>query len=70
VPLEIDDTIVRPGDLVVCDAINGVVVIPIDKLSDVLELLPRLTSADDQAKNAVTEGMSVSEAFRTFRDGR
>ncbi|KAH8812006.1 ribonuclease E inhibitor RraA/Dimethylmenaquinone methyltransferase [Xylogone sp. PMI_703] len=67
VPLDIDGTIVKPGDLVFCDATEGVVVIPLEKVKDVLELLPRLTQADNAVIEAVKGGMSVKEAFTKFR---
>ncbi|KAI5298387.1 hypothetical protein KEM55_003450, partial [Ascosphaera atra] len=56
-----------PGDIIFCDAINGTVAIPADLLDDVLELMPKLVAADDKVKEAVKGGMSVFEAFKTFR---
>ena len=51
-----------------CDAeANGVVAIPRDKVRDVLNLLPRLTAADNKVKAAVQGGMSVYDAFQTHR---
>lgn len=67
VPLDVDGTIINPGDLVFCDPANGVVVIPQDKVGDVVDLLPKLTAADDRVKEAVASGMSVHEAFKTHR---
>ena len=55
VPLDIDGTLVSPGDLAFSDPINGVVVIPQDKVSAVVELLPRLTSADDKVKEELLQ---------------
>jgi hypothetical protein len=46
---------------------EGVVAIPRDLLEPVLELMPKLISMDDQAKEAVSQGMAVAEAFKTFR---
>jgi regulator of RNase E activity RraA len=65
--LDIDGTLVSPGDLAVSDPVNGVVVIPQDKVSAVLELLPKLTSADDKVKEDVLKGMTVFEAFKIHR---
>lgn len=45
---------------------EGVVAIPRDLLEPVMELMPKLISMDDQAKNAVAQGMTVAEAFKTF----
>ncbi|CAM1506397.1 Fc.00g060380.m01.CDS01 [Cosmosporella sp. VM-42] len=67
VPLDIDGTLVSPGDLAVSDPINGVVVIPQDQVNAVLELLPKITSADDKVKEDVLKGMKVHEAFKIHR---
>lgn len=67
VPLDIDGTVVSPGDVAFSDSVNGVVVIPRDKVDAVLELLPQLTSADEKVKRDVQEGVSVREAFRRHR---
>lgn len=66
-PLDIDGTLVSPGDLAFSDPINGVVIIPKAKVSAVLELLPRLTSADDKVKEDVLKGVTVHEAFKRHR---
>ncbi|KAL2756008.1 hypothetical protein ACRALDRAFT_1064009 [Sodiomyces alcalophilus JCM 7366] len=67
VPLDIDGTLVTPGDLVFSDPANGVVVIPKDKVDQVLGLLPRLTAADDRVKEDVLKGVSVYDAFKAHR---
>ncbi|PNY27242.1 4-hydroxy-4-methyl-2-oxoglutarate aldolase [Tolypocladium capitatum] len=67
VPVEINGTIVTPGDVAFHDPTNGVVVIPRDKVDQVLELLPRLTAADEKVKEDVLKGMSVYEAFKLHR---
>lgn len=67
VDLEFDGTVARPGDLAFCDPVNGIVVIPQDKVSQVLDWLPRLTSADDKVKQDVAQGVSVFEAFKRHR---
>lgn len=46
---------------------EGVVVIPRELLGPVLELMPKLISMDDQAKDAVAQGMTVTDAFKKFR---
>lgn len=46
---------------------EGVIVIPRDLLGPVLELMPKLISMDDQAKEAVEQGMTVTDAFKKFR---
>ena len=67
VPLNIDGTIIKPGDLVFSDAINGVVIIPQDQVSEVVSLLPYLVEADDRVKGDVSNGMTVHEAFKKHR---
>jgi regulator of RNase E activity RraA len=67
VPLDIDGVTVTPGDIAFMDPANGVVVIPKDKVAQVLELLPRLTAADDKVKHDVLNGQTVYEAFKRHR---
>lgn len=67
VPLDLDGTIVQPGDLVFSDAANGVIVIPQGKVSEVISMLPGLVSADDRVKVDVSKGMTVQEAFKKHR---
>jgi regulator of RNase E activity RraA len=65
--LDIDGTIVKPGDLVFSDVTNGVIIIPQEKLSELLSLLPRLIEADDRVKEDVGKGITVQEAFKKHR---
>jgi regulator of RNase E activity RraA len=67
VSLDIDGTIVNPGDLVFSDPTNGVVVIPEDQVAEVIALLPGLVEADDRVKEDVAKGVTVQEAFKTHR---
>ncbi|CAG8946781.1 unnamed protein product [Penicillium salamii] len=67
VPISIGGVTVSPGDIVFCDPLEGVVAIPRELLGQVLELMPKLTAMDDQAKEAVANGMSVTDAFKKFR---
>jgi regulator of RNase E activity RraA len=67
VELNLEGTIVRPGDLVFSDAVNGVIVIPLEKVDQVIEMLPRLMEADDKVKEDVAKGMTVQEAFKKHR---
>lgn len=67
VPLDVDGTVINPGDLVFADPVNGVVAIPRDKIDQVLELLPKLTAADDKVKEDVLNGKSVHDAFKAHR---
>ena len=71
VPIEHEEVTIAPGDLVVSDVENGgVVVIPRDKVGEVVELIPRLVEADEKVKRDVgAGGMSLTEAFATHRKG-
>ncbi|CCF32375.1 DlpA domain-containing protein [Colletotrichum higginsianum] len=68
VPINVDGTVINPGDLVFADPANGVVAIPKDKIDQVLELLPKLTAADDKVKEDVLRGVSVHDAFKNHRN--
>ncbi|CCE34093.1 related to dlpA protein [Claviceps purpurea 20.1] len=67
VPLDINGVIVSPGDIAFQDPVNGVVIIPRDKLGRVLDLLPGLTAADERVKGDILKGVSVYEAFARHR---
>lgn len=66
-PLEINGVVVRPGDVAFQDPVNGVVILPHEKVQQVLDMLPKLTAADDKVKEAVLGGMSVYDAFKLHR---
>ena len=53
--------------MIFCDSVEGVVVIPQDFVSAVLNLLPKLVAADDLVKADVDQGGSVFEAFKSHR---
>ncbi|KAJ5914812.1 hypothetical protein N7504_003695 [Penicillium tannophilum] len=67
VPITVGGITVSPGDIIFCDPMEGVVAIPRDLLGAVLEIMPKLISMDEQAKEAVAQGMSVTDAFKKFR---
>lgn len=67
VPLDINGVTVSPGDIAFQDPVNGVVIIPKDKVDQVLEMLPKLIAADDKVKQDVLKGMSVYDAFKLHR---
>lgn len=67
VPVQIEGISVMPGDIMFCDPVNGVVVIPRDKLEEAIELIPKLLAADDKVKEDVGKGMLVQEAFKLHR---
>ncbi|KAK6362968.1 hypothetical protein TWF730_000416 [Orbilia blumenaviensis] len=59
---------VLPGDIIFADPTNGVVSIPQDKLDAVLELLPKITAADDKVRIDVIENNSgLQDAFKRHR---
>lgn len=67
VAVEVNGVQVNPGDVAFSDPGNGVVIIPRDKVGQVLELLPSLVAADARVKEDVVKGMSVYEAFKLHR---
>ncbi|CAI6319858.1 unnamed protein product [Periconia digitata] len=68
VPIQVGETTIEPGDIIMIDPLeNGVVAIPQDKLREVLELLPKLTSEDAKVIDDVEEGVSVKDAFERHR---
>ncbi|PHH78311.1 hypothetical protein CDD80_7066 [Ophiocordyceps camponoti-rufipedis] len=69
VPLDINGVTVKPGDVAFHDPDDGFVVIPQDKLQQVLDLMPKLVAADDKVKEHVVRGGTVHDAFRLHRDG-
>lgn len=59
---------VSPGDIVFCDPLEGVVVIPQDLADQVIDLIPKLVSADDKVKEDVEKGSTVQAAFKKHRN--
>lgn len=67
-PLTIGNLTLQAGDIMCADEKErGCVVIPKEKLGDLLKILPGLKDADDAVVEAVQGGMGVSEAFAKFR---
>lgn len=46
---------------------NAAVCIPAKLMDQVLELLPKLVSADEKVMKDVENGVSVTEAFKLYR---
>lgn len=67
VPLDLDGTIIKPGDIIFSDVTNGVVIIPREHIDEVVSMLPGLVEADDRVKEDVSKGMTVEEAFQKHR---
>ena len=67
VPIQVGGLDVKSGDIVFCDPVEGVVVIPQELIEDVVRFLPGHVKSEEAIKSAVKDCMSVSEAFRRFR---
>ncbi|MFC4458448.1 RraA family protein [Pseudonocardia nematodicida] len=65
VPVEIGGTRVAPGDLVFGDR-DGVLVVPAEVESEVLERALEKVSAENHVRAAIEGGMSATDAFREF----
>lgn len=50
-----------------CDVVEGVVVIPLDLLDDVIKVLAEHVNAEEGIRYAVKNGMPVSQAFSLWR---
>lgn len=61
-----EGVVVAPGDIVIAD-LNGVVVVPKDKLDQVVNLIPAQVHADEQMAEAIKAGMSFTDAGKKFR---
>lgn len=69
VPIQIGETVVEPGDIIMIDPFeNGAVAVPQGKVDEVLELLPKLVGADEKVIKDVEDGVSVKEAFKKHRN--
>ncbi|KAF3006500.1 hypothetical protein E8E13_004701 [Curvularia kusanoi] len=68
VQVRIGGTTVEAGDIIMIDPFeNGVVAVPQDRVEELLELLPKLVSADEKVIADVEAGISVQEAFKRHR---
>lgn len=65
VPCEIDGVTINPGDLIVAD-IDGVVVIPVNLIDEVVARVEEKNSGENLFRDAVRQGMPPSEAFAKF----
>ena len=66
-PITIKDVPVIPGDIIFCDPLEGIVVIPQALIDQVIDLMPKLVAADDKVKNDVDAGSTVQAAFKKHR---
>ncbi len=65
VPGVIDGVTINPGDLVVAD-VDGVVIVPVALIPEVVELVKEKDSGESEFRKAVKAGMSPSAAFAKF----
>ncbi|KAI1387023.1 ribonuclease E inhibitor RraA/Dimethylmenaquinone methyltransferase [Hypoxylon trugodes] len=70
VPIKLQSTIqeatINPSDYIIAD-LNGVVCVPADLVEKVLEVIPDIVGADEKCANAIRNGVTVKEAFKTYR---
>jgi regulator of RNase E activity RraA len=68
VAIKVGETTVEAGDIIMIDpSENGVVAVPLGKVEELLELLPKLVGADEKVIKDVEAGVSVEEAFKRHR---
>lgn len=65
VPVRLGDSAVRPGDVIVAD-VNGVVVVPIERLSEVVEAAEEIMAKENAMLDALRAGESMQEVDRRF----
>jgi 4-hydroxy-4-methyl-2-oxoglutarate aldolase len=63
VPVTIAGIVVKPGDLVLADAV-GVCVIPFSKAADVLAVAQKIAASEAKRQKLIAEGISVGELAR------
>lgn len=62
----VQDALIHPGDYIIAD-LCGVVCLPRDMAEKCLAAIPAIAAADEKCAEAIREGMSVEEAFKTYR---
>lgn len=65
VPVRLGDAAVRPGDIVVAD-VNGVVVIPVERLADVVGAAEDILAKENAMLDALRAGESITEVDHRF----
>ena len=65
VPVRVGDVPVRPGDVVVAD-VNGVVVIPVERLAEVIEAAEAIMAKEYAMIEALRAGESMQDVDRRF----
>jgi regulator of RNase E activity RraA len=65
VPVRLGDAPVRPGDVIVAD-VNGVVVVPIERLAEVVQAAEEIMAKENAMLDALRAGESILEVDRRF----
>ncbi len=65
IPIKINQVLVNPGDLIFGD-LDGVCVIPQEKENEVIEEALEKVRGEKLVRKALEDGMSASEAFKTY----
>jgi regulator of RNase E activity RraA len=65
VPIEIEGARIQPGDIIFGD-VDGVCVVPKAAEEEVFVRALEKARGEKQVRKAIEEGMSATEAFRTF----
>lgn len=67
IDIDINGVTVSPGDIVFCDPVDGVVVIPRDLADQVIDMIPKAAAADQLLRADVEKGSSVVAAMKRHR---
>lgn len=65
VPVRLGDAAVRPGDVIVAD-VNGVVVVPIERLAEVVQAAEEIMVKENAMLDALRAGESMQDVDRRF----
>jgi regulator of RNase E activity RraA len=66
IPVEIDEVLFHPGELVIAD-IDGIVVVPRAAESEAVRLAWQKVHAENEVRSAIKNGMKATEAYHRFR---
>lgn len=65
VPVRLGDAPVRPGDVIVAD-VNGVVVVPVERLAEVVQAAEEIMAKENAMLDALRAGESMQDVDRRF----
>jgi regulator of RNase E activity RraA len=66
IPVEIDEVLFHPGELVIAD-IDGIVVVPRAAEREAVRLAWQKVHAENEVRSAIKDGMKATEAYHRFR---